>query len=357
MIDTVFFDIDGVLTDGMVYIDDEGRETKRISFEDIDAIFRLKRRGIKIGFITGEDNNFADFIKKRFSPDFFEKGCKDKIGYFKKMEIEKECDRTRTCYVGDSEKDIDLLRYVTHSYVPSNVNSTVMLCSKKVTNAKKGCGVIREVVDDVLKIDDLPVPQELKISDISSIIQQHQDVISALVSDGNILKKIKRISEIAISCLQSSNKIILCGNGGSAADAQHIAAEFVGRFALDRKGLHAVALGTNISILTAIANDMRYADIFSRQIDAIGNPGDVVIGISTSGNSPNVLAALKAAKNNNMYTVAFTGGNTDSAICETADEALCIPSLDTPRIQEAHILVGHIICEIVEFEIFKRGGI
>lgn len=145
----------------------------------------------------------------------------------------------------------------------------------------------------------------------------------------------------------------MCGNGGSAADAQHIAAEFSGRFYLDRDPLPAEALHTNTSFLTTVANDYSYEQVFSRMVKAVGRPGDVLIGISTSGNSNNVMLALKTARQKKMVTVGLTGqgGGKMKALC---DYSFQVPSGDTPRIQESHILIGHIIAEIVEKELFGK---
>lgn len=148
-------------------------------------------------------------------------------------------------------------------------------------------------------------------------------------------------------CLKSGGKIFFCGNGGSAADSVHLAAEFLGRFKLERNPLPAVALVSNISAITAIANDYDYKDIFARQFRGLGKKGDVLVGISTSGKSPNVIEAFRAANELGATTVALTGGD-KSPLSELADIPILAPAFDTPRIQEMHIAIGHIVCEIVE---------
>src|SRR5579864_2290897 len=152
------------------------------------------------------------------------------------------------------------------------------------------------------------------------------------------------VAERIIRAFRRGNKVLLFGNGGSAADAQHIAAEFVGRFYLDRPALPAQALTVNTSSLTAIGNDYAYDQIFSRQIEAFGQAGDVAIGISTSGNSRNVIEALRAAKRKDLIAIGMTGESGGQLKAEV-DHCICVPSGDTPRIQEAHILIGHILCE------------
>jgi len=147
--------------------------------------------------------------------------------------------------------------------------------------------------------------------------------------------------------LRANGKVLLCGNGGSAADSQHIAAELVGRFRKERRALAAIALTTDTSILTSVGNDYGYEQVFARQVEALGAPGDVAIGISTSGNSKNVIAALAAAKKLNMTTVSLTGGD-GGALAKISDININVPSKDTARVQETHICVGHVLCELVE---------
>lgn len=152
MIDAVFLDIDGILTDGAVYVDNEGKETKRILFDDIDAIFKLKRSGIKIGFITGEDNDFCRYVRERFRPDYFLTGCKDKLETFKNLAEEHKLDRRKICYAGDSEKDQGLLGYVQYSYAPADAVETACNAAKTVLKSSRGQGVIRELAEKVLQV-------------------------------------------------------------------------------------------------------------------------------------------------------------------------------------------------------------
>jgi len=169
----------------------------------------------------------------------------------------------------------------------------------------------------------------------------------------DIVSGIAEVCEILVNAFEQGNKVLLFGNGGSAADAQHIAAEFVGRFAFDRPPLPVLALSVNTSCLTAIGNDYGFDQVFSRQIEALAHAGDVAIGISTSGNSPNVVTALSLSRQEGLHTIALTGcsgGKLKTAV----DRCICVPSNDTPRIQECHILVGHILSELVEQTIFHE---
>ena len=177
-------------------------------------------------------------------------------------------------------------------------------------------------------------------------IADHLEVIHQIQKQQHVLESIGRAMS---SVLRSGGKILWCGNGGSAADSQHLAAEIVGRFRRERRGLPSIALTTDTSILTAIANDYGYESVFARQVEALGNPGDLLVGISTSGNSQNVVAALTCARTKGLGTVAFTGagGGKMGTVC---DHLLAVESRDTARIQEAQILAGHMLCDWVELD-------
>lgn len=187
---------------------------------------------------------------------------------------------------------------------------------------------------------------------IKSIIDESIKVKENILQDSELLGRINdAVSKIVVS-LKSGNKILFCGNGGSAADAQHLAAEFSGRFYIDRKALPAEALHVNTSYLTAVANDYSFDVVYSRMIDGIGNPGDVLIGLSTSGNSQNILNALETAHAKKMTTISFTGAS-GGKMKDYSDILINVPSTDTPRIQESHIMIGHIICQMVEEQYFN----
>ncbi|EAI5943362.1 D-sedoheptulose 7-phosphate isomerase [Campylobacter coli] len=175
-----------------------------------------------------------------------------------------------------------------------------------------------------------------------------------ILKDENLITLIKNASLEVIKAYKNGNKTLLAGNGGSAADAQHIAGEFVSRFYFDRPGIASIALSTDTSILTAISNDYGYENLFARQVQAQGVKGDVFIGISTSGNSKNILKALEICKEKGILSIGLTGAS-GGAMNEFCDYCIKVPSTCTPRIQEAHILIGHIICAIVEEELFGKG--
>lgn len=176
--------------------------------------------------------------------------------------------------------------------------------------------------------------------------------VKSLLINDDILDKINNISDLIIDCYSKGGKVLLCGNGGSAADAQHLAAELTGRFYKDREPLFAESLSVNSSYITAVANDYSFDVVYSRLVKAFGKPGDILIGLSTSGNSINVVNAIEMANSLGLKTIGFTGLK-ESKISEMSNITIKVPSIDTPRIQECHILIGHIICEIVENELTK----
>lgn len=190
-----------------------------------------------------------------------------------------------------------------------------------------------------------------QMTDIKEIIEKSIAVKVSLLNDSNLLTAIELCVDKINDALKNGHKILFCGNGGSAADAQHLAAEFSGRFYQDRKALPAEALHVNTSYLTAVANDYSFDVVYSRLIDGIGNEGDILVGISTSGNSKNILNALEMANSKGMLTIAMTG-ESGGQIKNVSDILLNVPSNDTPRIQESHILIGHIICQLVEEKYF-----
>lgn len=186
---------------------------------------------------------------------------------------------------------------------------------------------------------------------ITNIIQSSIDTKQQILQNSELLSTIEKVVKAVTNAFKSGNRVYFCGNGGSAADAQHLAAEFSGRFYTDRKALPAEALHCNTSYLTAVANDYGYDVVFSRMIDGIGQTGDVLIGLSTSGNSGNIIKAFDVAKEKQMITVAFTG-ETGGKMKDMVDYLINVPSKDTPRIQESHIMIGHIICQLVEEKYF-----
>lgn len=190
---------------------------------------------------------------------------------------------------------------------------------------------------------------------IKNIVQSSINVKQSVLQDEVLLKTVQECIAVIVKAFKAGNKVLFCGNGGSAADAQHLAAEFSGRFYTDRDALPAEALHCNTSYMTAVANDYSYDVIYSRLVKGIGREGDVLVGLSTSGNSKNIYNAFEVAKEKGMTTIAFTGA-TGGTMKPLTDYLINVPSTDTPRIQESHILLGHIICQLVEAEYFTPSA-
>ncbi len=189
---------------------------------------------------------------------------------------------------------------------------------------------------------------------IETQIAQSLQTLTALQRDAAVLSSLERAALACTHSLRQGGKVLLAGNGGSAADSQHIAGELVSRFAYDRPGLAAVALTTDTSILTAIGNDYGYERLFARQIQALGRPGDVFIAYSTSGRSPNIVLALEHARSVGIVTIGMTG-NRGGPMVDLCDHVLAVPSSDTPKIQEGHLVLGHILCGLIESAIFPQA--
>ena len=192
------------------------------------------------------------------------------------------------------------------------------------------------------------------LSYIQKQIKDSYSTKQAIYEDRNTLECIAEVARVCVAAYKEGRKTLLAGNGGSAADAQHIAAELVGRYGFDRPSIPSLALTTDTSNLTAIGNDYGYDRVFSRQLEGMGVKGDIFIGISTSGNSKNIINAFEVAKKKGITTVALVGRD-GGEMAKVADYAIVVPSFATPRIQESHILIGHIICDIIEQELFGEG--
>lgn len=188
---------------------------------------------------------------------------------------------------------------------------------------------------------------------ISATIQQSIDVKQNILADRSFIALIAQVADAAVKVFRSGHKIILAGNGGSAADAQHLTGELVNRFRFDRPPLPAIALSTDTSVLTCIANDTSFENVFARQVQGLGAKGDMFLGISTSGSSANVVKALEQCRKMKIISVGFTGKN-GMKMKKKCDYCFAVPSTDTPRIQEAHIMIGHILCDLIESSLFKK---
>ncbi len=352
MIELIVFDIDGVITDGTVIVDSCGREQKQVNLKDIDAIYELHRRGYKIVAITGEDTEIVSYFEKRFPWEAFYRGNKNKRETLQQIERKNDIDRKSICYIGDGKYDIEPLMYAGVGVCPADAIDNAKNAADIILQNGGGRGCIWELVSILEKYDNESCSQNY----FYQRLEEHTNIFKKLASEQELMDTVMQIGDKIIDILGSNGALYLCGNGGSAADAQHIATEFVSRFYTERPGLNAEALSVNTSTLTAIGNDYRFERVFARQLEAKAHVGDMVIGISTSGTSKNVLEALRYAKDNEMVTVLLTGGADNPMLSDVADYIVKVPALITPRIQEAHIFIGHVIAEYVEFKMFGEKG-
>lgn len=348
MIELIVFDIDGVITDGSVIIDSEGHEQKQINLKDIDAIFELHRNGYKLAAITGEDTEIVDYFERRFPWEHFYRGNKTKKETMQQIEAGTGISRERICYIGDGKYDIEPLTYAGLGLCPANAIDKVKNAADIILQNEGGKGCIWEIISILEKYNEGNSAHNYFLRRL----EEHTQIFKKLASDQEVTDTIMRIGERIIEILKKGNGLYLCGNGGSAADAQHIATEFISRFYKERPALNAEALTVNTSTLTAIGNDYSYESVFARQLEAKAKAGDMIIGITTSGASKNVLEALRYAKKHEIMTVLLMGGYENPELDDEADYFIKVPSLITPRIQEAHIFIGHVIAEYVEYKMF-----
>ncbi|NDJ77740.1 MAG: SIS domain-containing protein [Chloroflexi bacterium] len=336
-------DIDGVLTDGRFTLSASGEEVKRLDFHDLDALSALQREGMPVVFVTGEDNAMVDAIAQRFGVDAVMPGAKDKLAALQQLAAEQNVALANMCYVGDSDRDAPAIAAVGLGLAPANATPAARAAAHRILARAGGEGAVAEAIRLIRHAqrdgDDALLPEFARIMQDS--LAAHRRLLD------ESLPVLAEVAGVFVQALQSGHKLLFFGNGGSAADAQHVAGELVGRFLQESEPWPAIALTTDSSILTAVGNDWAFEDVFGRQVRALARPGDVVIGISTSGNSANVLKGLDDARRIGATTIGFTGQK-GGKLPAHVDICFCAPADATPRIQELHILAWHAICEIVE---------
>jgi D-sedoheptulose 7-phosphate isomerase len=349
MIKVIIFDIDGVITDGSIIVNEDGSEQKKINLKDVDAIFELKARGFIIAAITGEKSPIVSYFERRFPWDYFYYGKKNKIEIIKEIQNVSKMGSSEICYIGDGKYDIEPLKHVGLAICPSDAIDIVKNTSDIILQNKGGQGCLWELVSILKSYND----EDSSHNYFYKRLEEHTNTFKNMASDIELINNVMQIGDDIIELLENKGEVFLCGNGGSAADAQHIATEFVSRFYKERRALNAEALTVNTSTLTAIGNDYSYEKVFVRQLEAKAKEGDILIGISTSGKSKNVIEAIRYAKKQGLITVMLMGEHENRELDDISDYLIKIPSKITPRIQEAHIFIGHLIAEYVEHKIFK----
>lgn len=347
-IELIVFDIDGVITDGSMIIDSKGNEQKQINLKDVDAIFELHRRGYKLAAITGEDTDIVDYFEKRFPWEYFYRGSKTKKDAMLQIEEGTGISREHICYIGDGKYDIEPLSYAGLGICPANAVDKAKSAADMILQNDGGKGCIWEMLSILEEYND----EFSGHNYFYHRLKEHTDIFKQLSTDRELTDTVMKVGDELIEIFKNGGELFVCGNGGSAADAQHIATEFVSRFYKERPGLNAEALSVNTSTITAIGNDYSFERIFVRQLEAKAKKGDMVMGISTSGRSKDVVEALEYARENDIKTVLLTGNNAAPEINNYAEHIIRVPSLITPRVQEAHIFIGHVIAEYVEWRMF-----
>lgn len=345
------FDIDGVITDGKRYVCGD-TEIKSLSLKDLDAIHQFQDEGFKVGCISGENTGFSQSFVHTAHLDFARLGCKSKKEAL--AELTEQCGLSleEVCYIGDGKYDIPALKAAGLGICPADAIEEARQAANGVLTCKGGEGCIAEMYTLLKKRNNQEDTVPEQNAAIVRCMDEHMAVLSRLMEEPDRIAKIGEAVNMIADCYRAHGRVLICGNGGSAADAQHLAGELVGRFYLERKALDAEALTTDTSVLTALANDYDYDVIFARQVEAKASSGDILIGITTSGTSKNIRQAFKRAKQCGVKTILLTGAiEKEAEILEDTDCLLSVPSRNTPRIQEMHILIGHIICEFVEKEI------
>lgn len=344
-------DIDGVLTDGTTAVTPTGDDEKRVSFVDLDAVTQAKRAGLTVVLVTGENNRSVDHIARRFGVEIVKRNAKDKLAALQELSRELAVSLDEICYVGDSNRDAAALREVGLGLTPRNATIEAKAAGHRILASSGGAGAVAEALSIVLSLQADGERAVTLEKGVHAILEDSVRAHRRLMDESTATLAL--IAQALIVTIRRGNKILLFGNGGSAADAQHVAAELVGRFARESEPWPAIALTTDTSILTAVANDWEFADVFARQVRALVRAKDIVVGISTSGRSLNVLRGLQAGREKGAVTVAFTGVP-GGRMSEYADLCFYAPADSTPRIQELHLLAWHSICELVEQELSNR---
>jgi D-sedoheptulose 7-phosphate isomerase len=359
----VLLDVDGVLTDGTVRYSAAGSEQKSLFMRDVDAVFEARRRGARVGLVTGENSHWVDFVAKRLEVGLIMKGAKDKLAAVRQLASAEGAALEAVCYVGDGDRDAPALAAVGLGLAPSDASAEAKAAARKVLSCPGGRGAVAEAIRLVLRSREARERTDPDHAAKAGAADRAVDAVRRIVAESVALQQAvaaelapatAAAARVIAEALAAGGKVLIFGNGGSAADAEHMAAELVGRFERERPGLPAVALTANSSALTALGNDFGGDEIFARQVEALGRPGDAAVAISTSGLSPNVVLAAHRARDLGLRVVALTGAG-GGDLAQLADHCLAVPSSVTARIQEAHILLIHAICSIVDTAIGNRG--
>ena len=344
-------DIDGVLTDGTAALSNGDLDGKRFCFQDLDAVTRALRSSMTVVLVTAEDGPGVSRIAERFGVERVVRGAKDKLAALSTLARQLNTPLNRFCYVGDSDRDAPALSEVGLGLAPSNATPEAKAAAHVVLSRSGGAGAVAEAIERLTQLRtniDQTAEMEQEMRHIATAsLEAHQRLLD------HSMPVLAVVARTLIQVIRRGRKILLFGNGGSAAEAQHVAGELIGRFARESDPWPAIALSTDTSALTAIANDWDYSDVFARQVRGLAKPGDAVVGITTSGRSPNVLRALEDGRKKGAITIGFTGAD-PGRLSELCDVSFAAPATATSRIQELSLLAWHIVCEVVERELVER---
>jgi D-sedoheptulose 7-phosphate isomerase len=333
-------DIDGVLTDGGECLG--LGSPKSLFLRDLDALAVARENGLVVSFLSGEAE-IEDVVERCGGGEALA-GAKDKRAGLEELARMLDLEFSKMCYVGDADRDAPALELAGLGLAPFDASQSALLAADRVLRASGGRGAVAEAVEIVLRLRDLGDLSE----SVRNATQSSIDALERSMRDPEALSdSLRPIAETLTVAIERGSKVLLFGNGGSAAMAQHAAAELVGRFRCESGPLPAIALSTDTSVVTALANDYSFDEVFARQVRGHGRPGDVAVGFSTSGESANVIGGLDAARELRMTTLGFTGSDarTMEPHCDSVFEA---PSDDVPRIQELHLWAWHVLCEVLE---------
>lgn len=347
-------DIDGVLTDGSFLLSAGGEEQKRVSLRDLDAVTKARRAGMHVLLLTGESGPMVQTIAKRVGVDSVLASAKDKLPALQNWLESAGLDVSAVCYVGDADRDAEVLRAAGLGLAPADASETARRSARITLRSRGGHAAVEEALSIIERLKQTGAYAG-ETADTSGS-REFGEAILKEIEEGLEAKRrmaiesvgdLAAIAAVLLKTIAAGNKTLIFGNGGSAAAAQHVAGESVGRFSLESPPWPVIALTTDTSVLTAIANDWAYEEVFARQVVALGRPGDLAIGISTSGRSRNVLRGLDEARRRELSTVAFTGLDA-GCLDSRADFLFRAPANSTPRIQELHLAAWHAICRVVE---------
>ena len=350
-ISLVVFDFDGVMTDNRVQVHQSGDEAVWCHRGDGLGIARLREAAFDVIVLSTETNPVVAARCRKLNIQAIQ-SCDDKLTALQQFAAERNLSPSQIAYVGNDINDLPCMQWVGWPIAVADALPDVRAVAKWVTRLAGGGGAVREVADRLVaaRLNSDPGIEWARRS-----VWQSLEVTQAIVGSEQLLSQIVRVGRAMAEVLRAEGRVFFFGNGGSAADSQYLAAELVRRFALKRRAVPAMTLSVDRSVVTAIGNDYGDEQVFSRQLEGLAHVGDMAIGITTSSNSPNVIRAMESARAMALRTIAMTGAR-GGQIRPAVDECLCVPSDFTPRIQEGHILIGHMLCEYAERALFDNEG-